>query len=675
MAKSTLFVGAALLATLGLSGFGGHSAARLVEARISAQAAQVLAPEDSWLTLVPDGAILQLTGEAPGELAHTAALARLGAAGLGVRLDDHTTVGPAEGTEAAPPNIAAARLDILINDGAMTLFGDVPTRDLQRGSLADLAQQPRVSDMLVPLDGTAAPGWADALNLALEAATLIDRGQITAGPDHVKVEGTARSDSERLAAITTLEAAAPKGVKLTLDLAAPRPVISPFVFAAKKGEGAVQVTACTLSRPEDLAILAAKDVCRVGLGAPSPDWAGVVQSTLATLEALGGGTVDIRDVDITLTGPVGMNPEAFEAAVADLTDALPQLYSLTASLPVPPQAQSDPALAPAKFTAVRTEDGAVRLRGDLLDTRLRETAQAFAEAHFGFDTVINETTAREDLPTGWSTQVVAGLEALGMLSTGQLAVTESGLSLTGTAPSLRVKDDLRAALARKLPSTVNIALDVWEAEVLRADPVVQVPAELCAEQISILLEGGQIVFPPSETEIAEESLPIIDRIAEILGYCPGARFEIAGHTDSQGRESSNMALSQSRADAVLAAVLERGVDLVFLTARGYGETSPIATNETEQGRALNRRISFELAPKEAVTTPQPSESPIATAPEAGTLVTRAAQSPLDGIEEESGATPTDAPPTADPDLQDEEPQAKDTSDVMRPLPRPTPSDG
>lgn len=673
MAKSTLFAGVALLATIGLAGFGGHSAARLVEAQISAQAAQALTPEDHWLTLVPEGTILQLKGQAPGELAHTAALARLGAAGLGVRLDDHTTIGPAKGAETtSASDLTVARLDILINDGAMTLFGDVPAPDLQRGPLADLAQKARVSEMLVPLDGTAAPSWAGALALALEAATLIDRGQITVGPDHVTVEGTALSDDDRLSAIATLESATPKGVELTLDLMAPQPVISPFVFAAQKGTGAVKITSCTLSRAEEMADLGGQDICRVGLGAPSPDWARTVQSTLVTLNELGSGTVDIRDVDIKLTGPVGLDPDVFESVVAKLRNALPPLYSLTASLPAPPQAQSDTALAPATFTAVRTEDGAVRLRGDLLDTRLRETAQAFAEAHFGFDTVINETTAREDLPPGWSTQVVAGLEALGMLSTGQLAVTEGGLSLTGTAPSLRVKDDLRAALARKLPSTVTIALDVWETEVLRPDPVVQVPAELCAAQISVLLESGQIIFPPSETEIAEESLPIIDRIAEILGYCPGARFEIAGHTDSQGRESSNMALSQSRADAVLSAILERGADLVFLTAHGYGETSPIATNETEQGRALNRRISFELAPEDAENTPQAPQDPIAITPQAGTVVTRAARSPLDGIEDETEAS---ALPAQGPELKSEEPQATGATDVMRPLPRPVPSDG
>ncbi|MEM9267805.1 MAG: OmpA family protein, partial [Pseudomonadota bacterium] len=72
-----------------------------------------------------------------------------------------------------------------------------------------------------------------------------------------------------------------------------------------------------------------------------------------------------------------------------------------------------------------------------------------------------------------------------------------------------------------------------------------------------------------------------------------------GHTDSQGRESSNMALSQSRADAVVDALLTQGLDTVYLRAVGFGETQPIADNETEDGRAQNRRIAFRLLEDEA----------------------------------------------------------------------------
>ena len=75
-------------------------------------------------------------------------------------------------------------------------------------------------------------------------------------------------------------------------------------------------------------------------------------------------------------------------------------------------------------------------------------------------------------------------------------------------------------------------------------------------------------------------------------------MEIAGHTDSQGREQMNLNLSQSRAEAVLAAIMERRIRTKNLTAKGYGEVSPIADNKTEEGREANRRIEFTLVGSE-----------------------------------------------------------------------------
>ncbi len=84
-------------------------------------------------------------------------------------------------------------------------------------------------------------------------------------------------------------------------------------------------------------------------------------------------------------------------------------------------------------------------------------------------------------------------------------------------------------------------------------------------------------------------------------------MEIAGYTDSQGREEMNQALSQSRAQAVLNALLARRVLTDNLTAHGYGEADPIADNDSEEGREANRRIEFHL-----IQTETPEEGDGAT---------------------------------------------------------------
>ena len=71
-------------------------------------------------------------------------------------------------------------------------------------------------------------------------------------------------------------------------------------------------------------------------------------------------------------------------------------------------------------------------------------------------------------------------------------------------------------------------------------------------------------------------------------------MKLAGHTDSQGREEMNRALSQGRADAVLDALLAQNLLLGAITAKGYGEAEPISDNGSDEGRAANRRIEFKL---------------------------------------------------------------------------------
>ena len=93
-----------------------------------------------------------------------------------------------------------------------------------------------------------------------------------------------------------------------------------------------------------------------------------------------------------------------------------------------------------------------------------------------------------------------------------------------------------------------------------------------------------------------ESAEVVDEIAEVLRACrkTDMDIQIAGHTDSQGRESMNLELSEARALAVLDALAARRVSVARITSKGYGETVPIADNDTEDGREANRRIEFRL---------------------------------------------------------------------------------
>ncbi|WNG38737.1 OmpA family protein [Archangium violaceum] len=107
----------------------------------------------------------------------------------------------------------------------------------------------------------------------------------------------------------------------------------------------------------------------------------------------------------------------------------------------------------------------------------------------------------------------------------------------------------------------------------------------------------QIKFAAGSSKIiGKESFTILDDVAQVMRDMPNIKkLRIEGHTDSLGKDLTNLKLSQSRADAVMAQLIKRGIDPGRMEAIGYGEEKPIATNGTAKGRAENRRTEFNIA--------------------------------------------------------------------------------
>ena len=126
--------------------------------------------------------------------------------------------------------------------------------------------------------------------------------------------------------------------------------------------------------------------------------------------------------------------------------------------------------------------------------------------------------------------------------------------------------------------------------------------ELCEAELAAVQTVSKITFEPGSATVAAGSRDTLDQIADILARCDGVRLEIQGHTDSQGREEMNQNLSQARAQSVLNELRDRRIVTSSFSAKGYGESTPIATNDTEEGREANRRIEFRLI-RPAATDP------------------------------------------------------------------------
>lgn len=118
--------------------------------------------------------------------------------------------------------------------------------------------------------------------------------------------------------------------------------------------------------------------------------------------------------------------------------------------------------------------------------------------------------------------------------------------------------------------------------------------EACAGRFDILSRSRSVNFAPSTARLDASSRDFLNSLSDIIRRCPGMVVEVGGHTDSQGKAAWNMQLSEKRAAAVSQYLQRMDIPAERLVAVGYGETTPLAPNNTVQNRAKNRRIEFKV---------------------------------------------------------------------------------
>ncbi|MCW3463327.1 OmpA family protein [Chitinophaga nivalis] len=119
-----------------------------------------------------------------------------------------------------------------------------------------------------------------------------------------------------------------------------------------------------------------------------------------------------------------------------------------------------------------------------------------------------------------------------------------------------------------------------------------IPLQPLAANASIILHN--IFFDSKAYDLKPASLTELNKLVNLLQDNPTVKIEIAGHTDNVGSDKDNLLLSENRAKAVVKYLTGKGIAASRLTAKGFGETQPIATNDTEDGRAANRRTVFRI---------------------------------------------------------------------------------
>jgi OmpA-OmpF porin, OOP family len=413
---------------------------------------------------------------------------------------------------------------------------------------------------------------------------VLDKTRITVDGRDVTLAADAFSQDDRKNALAAVEAV--PGVRLVNDETRLAPEARPFVWSAER-----DVVRVTLSGSAPLPASKAKllDVGRAAInGGEIVDQMGLARGApqhfddaavllLAQVGKLKDGKVTISDTSVSLSG-MARDLGGREAIAAALKD-LPEGFKVAANdVKAPPyifQAYKDPVAV------------TLTLSGYVPDNNVHAAIAQAAEHKFFGEKLVDNLKSSLGAPSGFAAAVIPALGALARLSTGTLVVSDREVKLSGDALYEGAGAEIRAGLGKDFPQSFQ-----YKPEISVKPAAAPVDPTVCQQLFTDQLSKGRIRFEPSRTTLDPDSIALLDRLIEITLRCPTANIEVAGHTDGDGEDGFNQELSQKRAQVVVDYLVKAGLPPSRFTAVGYGSTQPIAGNDTDEGKAQNRRIEF-----------------------------------------------------------------------------------
>lgn len=242
-------------------------------------------------------------------------------------------------------------------------------------------------------------------------------------------------------------------------------------------------------------------------------------------------------------------------------------------------------LPPAVAQPRVAQPGMVVVAGTVPDEAARQAIVARMRELYGADRVVDQLGVGNLVaPPNWVQHVQRMLTAdLKQVSRGQINIQGNVIELKGEVPNEVVRQQLVSTMSTQINNptyTVRNGLRV---------------VDTGQEQVDAALTNRIVEFEPGNAKLTAGGQGVLDQLVPVLRQLPGRKFEVVGHTDAQGSRSSNLALSAARADTVKAYLVARGLSAQAFNTSGLGPDRPVASNDTPDGRARNRRIEFRVS--------------------------------------------------------------------------------
>ncbi len=510
-----------------------------------------------------------------------------------------------------------------VYDGSVvTLDGFVPSDEVRERLVATVQSRLPgagvVDEMLI---GAGAPSTFEAAaGAAIALLPRFSAGDVSLSDLDLTVKGTGKSSASYLVVDKRLSGEMDGGINVVSANVVPPVHEGDYTWQAQKRGNYIILSGLVPSRSARASVARSASALNPDIG---PDTGIVNRLTvesgaadgflpnaakgLSLLYGLSEGTVSITNNELSVAGTAS-SVASYEAAESAVVGQLTGGF-------VWGRRDIQPAVISVYSWSIDRGDVQAVLGGFVPNLGLGKIHVAATEAVLD-KSVIDEQRIAAGEPDGFGNAVAGLIAGIGELENSRGTITGTTVFIQGRAQSeadaTRIGDNLAASLPAnyKLRRLISYPLPEPEPEpepevvpepepepevVAKVEPEPTPEPKVCTVDFKSLFEGEKIVFDTARAVIKPQSFPLLRRIAGGLMECESSKIEVGGHTDSRGSASYNQSLSEARARSVVNHMIKKaGVDGKSLTAKGYGETQPIAPNDMPNDRSKNRRIEFKV---------------------------------------------------------------------------------
>ncbi|MBU2487011.1 MAG: OmpA family protein [Alphaproteobacteria bacterium] len=557
-----------------------------IEADLQSRTMSALRTDHAWAQVLIKGRDLTLTGLAPDEESREDALS-IARNVYGVRdVSDASVLLP----EEKPYRLSAEKTP----DGII-LSGFVPNETARAdiiSTLTGLLPGIALSDRMHLARG-APTGLVSLAGHGLSVFSRFSTGSMSITDRTMDITGQALNPDDHEAALAALSLVPPSaGIVSSVEIT-PAAAAGEYSWSATKAADGIVVSGYVPDGEIREAIMAragsiggdlgADDRMRYATGVPDGvDWMAATETALSALGKMSAGTVTIMQGRLDVSGEAS-DVGAFRSIQDILSSRLPGGLVLgTADIGL---AQGASYRWTAQLTGERLALSGL-VPSEAFHTELLEQVRL----KFGSIALDDATGIAPGAPQGFEAAALTALQGLSRLDEAEIGIGDGVVSIRGSALNEAGAREVARLIAEGLPAGFSGEAAVSPGN----DRGDELNPEACQAELNRLTASNIILFETAEAAIQDHSFGFLDRIARIARQCGEVRLEISGHTDSDGSEADNLALSDRRARAVVDFMTAAGIAADRLVAVGHGESRPLASNETDEGKAANRRIEFRV---------------------------------------------------------------------------------